>query len=450
MMRRMRMSLRIGMERDRAGWRRHWVIYLAAGLLNLGLVLWALLSTAQALAPEDAGQLLSLRYDYGSFFGGDMDFTLERAGDGQLFLRATPGNGLTLKAYGPVGEEALEELSALLAAEGIFAWDGFQESEEDILDGFSFGLEAVFEGGTLTAGGYERYPAGFEEAHAALTGYLTALAESIPAPEVRGPEDLEAAWLYFAEGFSIAVSPERGESFARADYRHGPITAAWSAERVAPEEAHAFLTAAVDFYNARKESGATGGDFALRLATFQNGEPYDLDLSAEPGVPDGEAQAALKAQALALTGRPADFADSEAFALEQYKDSFIYPVLLLYDPEELGEVWVNLAERTVTVDGQVRHASQEAMRRFADAVDSDSLRFPFTRDSRIMEEEGTDPLSDPQAWWKQLLRRQGYGWLLGHAHRNGYTGFLYGGQETPAGWEAQIREPLRALLAEAE
>lgn len=157
------------------------------GMGALALCLLLLGGAAQARAgapdPEEAGRLLSLRYEYGSFFEGYVACTLYPGEDGRTWLETTSYNGLEYEALGPVDEAQAARVEAALAEGGVFAWNGFAQRDEDILDGFSFSLEADFEHGTVTASGYMRYPQGFEQGHALLSQVLLELTQEVGMPE---------------------------------------------------------------------------------------------------------------------------------------------------------------------------------------------------------------------------------------------------------------------------
>jgi len=130
------------------------------------------------------GGLKNFAYSYGSFNGGQRDFTItEASGDdvrseGRYLFVAKGYNGVDLDVEVFVGQDVLDDIAAIIADNGIAEWDGFDEVDRDILDGYSFLLAAQYESGTIQASGYMKYPNNYEQGHAALSEYLESLAAS--------------------------------------------------------------------------------------------------------------------------------------------------------------------------------------------------------------------------------------------------------------------------------
>ena len=77
---------------------------------------------------------------------------------------------------GTLDSSVLDALQAIIEAQGIAAWDGFNQSGGAGQDGYDFELRVIYEGGTeLYAHGYMLYPDGYDAGHAALSSYLEGL-----------------------------------------------------------------------------------------------------------------------------------------------------------------------------------------------------------------------------------------------------------------------------------
>lgn len=121
------------------------------------------------------GPLIMFSYGYGDYFTGYYDYTVYDTADG-VMLEAYGSNGVELNVEKTVPDETLEELRALIGEAGIDAWDGFDEKDEEIMDGYSFNLKAQYQNGTLAAEGYMKEPEGYEAGHQALVDFLEKLA----------------------------------------------------------------------------------------------------------------------------------------------------------------------------------------------------------------------------------------------------------------------------------
>ena len=136
------------------------------------------ISGAQEVNSRSA-RILSISYEYGSFFGGYWDFELHLEDD-QVLLSAQGSNGVDLDINSqPVPDNVLVELQDIIAGNGVMLWDGFSKRDDDVLDGYSFALSINYENGEeLSASGYMMEPDNYEQGHAALSEYLLALAGS--------------------------------------------------------------------------------------------------------------------------------------------------------------------------------------------------------------------------------------------------------------------------------
>jgi len=142
------------------------------------------------LEPANLGKMLTLVYEYGSFNGGQCDFSITRekddSGKESIHFLAKGSNGVEMDADYEIEQNVLDEIAKIIVDYGIFEWHGFSGRNNDILDGYGFRLAADFENGSLTANGYMKKPKGYDEGHKALSEYLTALAYS-QAAELNEP-----------------------------------------------------------------------------------------------------------------------------------------------------------------------------------------------------------------------------------------------------------------------
>ena len=131
--------------------------------------------------PENlsSARILSISYEYGSYFGGYWEFDLS-LDDGQVLFYAQGSNGIDLEIDGRiVPDSVFDELQNIITDNDIILWNGFSKQDTDILDGYGFALNIDYENGTkLSASGYMMEPGNYEQGHAALSEYFLALAEN--------------------------------------------------------------------------------------------------------------------------------------------------------------------------------------------------------------------------------------------------------------------------------
>ena len=129
---------------------------------------------------ENEGLCTEFSYHFGSYHGGYWEYDIYQDGE-QVYLTAQGFNGVELAVEkAEVDALVLEDLVRIVEENQIYQWDGYSKSDDDVLDGYGFGLAATFESGrTLSASGYMMYPKGYDEGHKALADYLWALAKGI-------------------------------------------------------------------------------------------------------------------------------------------------------------------------------------------------------------------------------------------------------------------------------
>lgn len=125
-------------------------------------------------SPAPDASLIHFEYGYGSYFGGYFTFTMDTTDDGQVHLVAYGSNGVDLDEDLLTDPSAMENIQNIIESHNISQWNGFDETNKDIMDGASFSLTATYDdGSTITATGYMIFPENFEEAHDELFNYLT-------------------------------------------------------------------------------------------------------------------------------------------------------------------------------------------------------------------------------------------------------------------------------------
>ena len=131
------------------------------------------------LFPYSDAVPVTFSYARGSYFGGTRDYSLRRIGDHVLFsAQGTNGDETDIcveldDAEGFFsGTGIMSELQQILIDEGIPAWDGFDEHNDSILDGYGFTLKIDYATSTVNASGYEKYPERYTAASSALEAFF--------------------------------------------------------------------------------------------------------------------------------------------------------------------------------------------------------------------------------------------------------------------------------------
>lgn len=156
---------------------------------------------------EELPELRYLFYTRGGYMMPE-SFELGALGDGCVLGR----DGQYIGA----DPELLEEVRNLLFLHGVEKWDGFNESDPNVLDGEGFSLQLRFDDGTeIRASGENSFPPGYHAAMGELRERLSAAFEAARAAENERRTPL-AVDLYFpanpSTGYSWSWQSENGEA----------------------------------------------------------------------------------------------------------------------------------------------------------------------------------------------------------------------------------------------
>ncbi|MDR2957859.1 MAG: hypothetical protein LBU61_06770 [Coriobacteriales bacterium] len=130
--------------------------------------------------PEYLGDLHEFAYEYGSFNGGYRRFSItpsDNPDKGGYLLTAEGFNGVDLNVETYINQDDVDTLTSIIKDNNIYAWDGFDRSDYNILDGYSFSLKVVYTESSIIAGGYEKFPSNYKQGHAALSAFLLSLVD---------------------------------------------------------------------------------------------------------------------------------------------------------------------------------------------------------------------------------------------------------------------------------
>ncbi len=124
---------------------------------------------------ENTSGITKISYDYGSYHGGYYSYNITVNEDAITFY-ATGGNGVDLDINKEIEKDKITELEKIIKDNEIYNWDGFDEYDQDVYDGYGFTLKIEYKDGKKTeAQGYMLYPKNYDEGHKALVNYFESL-----------------------------------------------------------------------------------------------------------------------------------------------------------------------------------------------------------------------------------------------------------------------------------
>lgn len=120
-------------------------------------------------------EITYFKYEYGSYGGGYYDYTINSE-VGKMIFTAKGYNGVELNISKEINKSKLEELSKIIVDQSIDKWNGFDNSDSNAMDGYSFELKVDYKNGDeITANGYMKYPPNYETAHQKLVSFLESI-----------------------------------------------------------------------------------------------------------------------------------------------------------------------------------------------------------------------------------------------------------------------------------
>lgn len=118
-----------------------------------------------------------LEYNYGSYFGGEYEFSIYYEGE-TPYLLAKGYNGVMLNYKQELTEEDLKKLAKNLVDADVAAWNGFDKRANSVSDGYSFKLDITYWDDTiLQAHGYMKYPKNYNEVDRVLKDFFFGMIE---------------------------------------------------------------------------------------------------------------------------------------------------------------------------------------------------------------------------------------------------------------------------------
>ena len=151
-------------------------------LLIITLGILGAIKLMKILKDKDGGRekidsnIIEFSYEHGNYFGGYNEYHLYYTEEGIAHIEAIGYNGSELNIDKDIDESVFAEIERIVNEQEIYKWDGFDESDNDVLDGYSFSLKITYKDGqSINAHGYMKYPDNYRVASDALTDYLNTL-----------------------------------------------------------------------------------------------------------------------------------------------------------------------------------------------------------------------------------------------------------------------------------
>ena len=105
------------------------------------------------------GDIVSFSFHSGSYFGGYGEYEIKNEG-GELKFSARGYNGKDVNVDKTISGEYLDRIDAVLKKYDVASWDGFNESDDDVMDGEEYESELTKMAESQTERGVNEISAG--------------------------------------------------------------------------------------------------------------------------------------------------------------------------------------------------------------------------------------------------------------------------------------------------
>ena len=117
-------------------------------------------------------EIESFEYNFGSGEGTWDEYKITIR-DGKYHMTGTGYNSSTININRDITESDMEKLNNIIKDNNIDSWDGFDESDDNVLDGYGFKLIVKYKNGDdIEAEGYMQYPDNYKKGDNALEEFL--------------------------------------------------------------------------------------------------------------------------------------------------------------------------------------------------------------------------------------------------------------------------------------
>lgn len=303
---------------------------------------------------QKQGKCVSYTYSFGSYFGEYNNYSLYTAKDGKVYVTAYSTQFEEMEPV-EVPAEILSGLDDVIEQNGVLKWDGFDKSDNNVMDGYGFSLEVGYENGTsLKASGYMKEPKNYQAGHDAMVEYLESIPKLVPLALVDYDMPLRSVSLTTSSGeiFSYRFGSGEGEykEHGTFSYVGDYVSEVIPEQELDPALLMNWQAAMLNLYNKGLQKGAApqeskrpfvelyygSGNFLLKgtLGNIAQACPREYDVALQAG--------------FALLGLQPQNGTAEKGARDYYYSSYI-----LYNRDTFGEILLDFEAFTITVNGKV-------------------------------------------------------------------------------------------------
>ncbi len=141
------------------------IVAIAAGVAVLIGIVAAIVFLVGGQAKTRDGSIVEFSFGHGSGMGGDIEYTLKRQDN--LALLSINRTGPLFSKGGDVKKTVdgkyLDRLADIINENEVVKWDGFDRSDNGVLDGGGFVLKITYDDGkTIEAHGYMMFPDNYD------------------------------------------------------------------------------------------------------------------------------------------------------------------------------------------------------------------------------------------------------------------------------------------------
>ena len=141
-----------------------------AGFLLIGLIIC--LAIIFIPSKKEQGAIESFRYSFGSGEGEYYEYKIDYK-DGKYTYN---GVGTGLNTTKTIDSSNIEKLSKIIDENKIKDWNGFNQSKNNILDGYGFNLKVEYKTGyKIEAQGYMMYPSNYKQGHEKIVEFFESI-----------------------------------------------------------------------------------------------------------------------------------------------------------------------------------------------------------------------------------------------------------------------------------
>ena len=148
------------------------IIGTIIGVVVVGLIITLIIVLKPNNSTDINSDIESFTYNYGSGEGAWNEYSITIK-NGKYNIKGVGYSESTLNINKDIKSSDMDKLNSIIKENNIASWDGFDESDNNVLDGYGFKLVVKYKNGnTIEAKGYMKYPDNYKKGHNALEEFL--------------------------------------------------------------------------------------------------------------------------------------------------------------------------------------------------------------------------------------------------------------------------------------